>query len=100
MDPDEELHQEDLFRHEEWHVGVADPFGLRDGRDTTVLVEAFDYASARGVIAPIRAHDDGPPGAARTVIDCGAHVRWLPASSRTLGARTRRACSRSRPPAT
>jgi hypothetical protein len=94
----------DLFRHEEWHVGVvdrpiealldgdvpavrwlperpahgflADPFGLRDGQDTTVLVEAFDYASARGVIAAIRAHDGGPPGAARTVIDCGAHMSY------------------------
>jgi hypothetical protein len=94
----------DLFRHEEWHVGVvdrpietllddrtppvrwlpdppkggylADPFGVRNGNEVTVLVEAYGYERARGVIAALRARDDGPVSHAGVVMDCGVHLSY------------------------
>lgn len=75
-----------LFRHPQWNIGVvdqpieafvrdgssppvdwyplegrtsflADPFGIDDGDETTVLCERFDYRSGKGSICTLRAEE-------------------------------------------
>lgn len=94
----------DLFRHEQWNVGVvdtrvedtvdaqrldvrwlptpergwfiADPFGKASGGGVHILAEEFDYESGRGRIASISLRDDGSIVRRPEVIPLPVHASY------------------------
>jgi hypothetical protein len=94
-----------MFRHAHWHVGLvdapiqsflephvdpvvrwlplpepgtyyADPFGLRVGDTTEILLEVFDFRSDRGAISWIREGPDGRASRPSMVFDFPYHVSY------------------------
>lgn len=94
-----------LLRREHWHVGIvdqpiqaflapgarpearwlpglarhrflADPFGVRRGAGTTLLVEEFDYRTQRGRIAALESDDGRAFTAPRPVIELPVHMSY------------------------
>ncbi len=99
----EEYHR--AFRHDHWNVGVvdapistfldpaakvsvrwlpspapgtyfADPFGIVRGDRTEILLEAYDFRSAKGVIASVRAVGGAEFTSPRVALDLPVHASY------------------------
>ncbi len=54
----------------------ADPFVVRHGGRTVLLVEEFPFATGKGIISAVEFGTDGPVGAPRPVIETGCHMSY------------------------
>lgn len=54
----------------------ADPFVVRYGGRTILLVEEFPFATQKGIISAVELGADGPIGTPRPVIETGCHLSY------------------------
>jgi hypothetical protein len=54
----------------------ADPFVVRHGGHTVLLVEEFPFATGKGIISAVELNADGPAGTPRPVIETGCHLSY------------------------
>ena len=54
----------------------ADPFVVRYGGRTVLLVEEFPFATGKGIISAVELNADGPVSAPRPVIETGCHLSY------------------------
>lgn len=54
----------------------ADPFVIRHGGRTVLLVEEFPFATQKGIISAVELGPDGPVGTPRPVIETGCHLSY------------------------